>query len=308
MHTWTVVLLALGAALAFATSSTLKHASAGQVPDAQDLAPRSIGRFVTATLSHRLWLAGIGADVLGLVLQIIALHLGSLAVVQPLLVTGLIFALLIRQARHRRVSRPQILWGVVLTGALTGFLFLAGTAASVQPGETADRAPAVAAGAVGLVLAAACVGIGRLHPRGKRSAALLGVAVGTVFAATAALLKSLTNVAADHGVLAVLTSWQLYVVIVVGGLGLLLNQLAFQAGPLSASLPASSAVDPLFSIAIGVLVYDERIRHGTVPGVGLALLLFVLGVAVIALTRTESDPDPAPTAQAPARAPVPDGT
>jgi len=69
---------------------------------------------------------------------------------------------------------------------------------------------------------------------------------------------------------------------------LLLNQVAFQAGALSASLPAIATVDPLLSIAIGVIVYDEQIRHGLPAGAGLVLLLLVLGGAVIALARSEA--------------------
>ncbi len=48
--------VSLASAFAFAVSSSLKHLSAGQVPDAQDLGARSLGRFVRATLAHPLWL------------------------------------------------------------------------------------------------------------------------------------------------------------------------------------------------------------------------------------------------------------
>lgn len=51
-HGWMVVALSLSAALAFAVSSSLKHASAGQVPDAQDLHPKSLGRSVLANLAR----------------------------------------------------------------------------------------------------------------------------------------------------------------------------------------------------------------------------------------------------------------
>ncbi len=124
------------------------------------------------------------------------------------------------------------------------------------------------------------------------------MAVGTIYAATAALLKALTGIAL-HGPVALFTSWQLYAVVVAGAGGLLLNQLAFQAGPLASSLPAISTVDPLFSIALGVIIYDEQIRHGVVPGLGLGALLLVLGVAVIQLARAgiaaPTSPEPAET-------------
>lgn len=84
-----------------------------------------------------------------------------------------------------------------------------------------------------------------------------------------------------------LTSWQLYTVLLLGAAGLLLNQLGFQAGPLTASLPAIATLDPLLSIAIGVVIYDEQLREGIPAALGLTALLLVLGVAVIALTRAE---------------------
>ncbi len=72
---------------------------------------------------------------------------------------------------------------------------------------------------------------------------MLAFAAGTIYAATAALLKALTGIAL-HGRLALVTSWQLYAVIVAGAGGLLLNQLTFQAGPLAASLPPSPQWTP----------------------------------------------------------------
>jgi hypothetical protein len=285
-----VVLVTLAAALAFATSSALKHVSAGQAPDAGGMQPRALGRFVAATVSNRYWLGGIAADAVGLSLQLVALHLGALGVVQPLLLTGLLFALLLRGRSQGRISAREIGWACVVVASLAGFLALAGTANSVLPVDGIDHKPAVAAAVVGAVLAVACVALGRRTTRQGRSAALLGIAVGAVYATTAALLKALTTIALE-GVGPLLTSWQLYVVVVLGATGLLLNQLAFQAGPLSASLPAIATVDPLLSIAIGVVVYDEQIRQGVPAALGLGTLLLVLGVAVIALVRTEHTPD-----------------
>ena len=221
---------------------------------------------------------------MGLSLQVAALHLGALAVVQPLMISGLLFALILRQRTLHHTSHREIGWAVLVTLCLAGFLLLAGTAHQPVTNEPPDRALAVAAAVVGVVLAVGCVLLGRRRsPRG-RSAALLGVAVGTIYAATAALLKALTGIAL-HGPVALFTSWQLYAVLIAGAGGLLLNQLAFQAGPLAASLPAIAMVDPLFSIALGVIIYDEQIRHGLTAGVGLGVLLLVLGVAIIQLAR-----------------------
>lgn len=286
LHEWVVVALGLGAAFAFALSSSLKHVSAGHHPDAQSMHPGKLRRFVGAMLSHPLWLGGIGCDLVGLTLQIFALHLGKLTVVQPLLVSGLLFALVLRQFHDRHhITRRQLGWATILCVALAGFVVLALSGNSPHIHETADRWPAVVVGACGIVLAGVSVELGRRQRHGGRSAALLGVAVGTIYAALAALLKAVTDIV-TRSPLDVFTSWQLYVVVIIGALGLLLNQLAFQAGPITASLPATATVDPLLSVVVGVVVYDEHIRSGPGGGVVLALLVILLGAAVIQLART----------------------
>ena len=290
MIDWAVVGLSLAAAFFFAVSTTLKKASA---PPADDAAPLSGGDVVAVarTLKHPLWLAGIVADVLGLALQITALHFGALTVVQPLLVSGLLFALLLRHWGSPLITRAEIGWALTLSGCLIGFLILSGSVSGAQQPATADRLPAVIAAAVGVMTALACLSIARRRVPPAGRAALIGVAVGAVYATTAALIKATTNVLSRHGPLAMLSSWQLYVLLGLGAIGLFLTQLAFRAGPLTASLPAISTVDPLLSVAIGVLVYDEHLRRGPLGGALLAVLLLLLVAAVVGLGRVELTED-----------------
>ncbi|MEO9236542.1 MAG: DMT family transporter [Jatrophihabitantaceae bacterium] len=284
---WPVVGLSLGSALAFAASTNLKHSSAGQIPDMKRFRAGALARFIGATLSHRLWLAGIVTDAIGLSLQVLALHLGDLAVVQPLLISGLLFALLLRRRKGRPVTGHEVRWAFVLTGCLIAFLFLAGTNSAGPSDSGPDRLPAAVAAGVGVLVALTCIVLAHRRRPAADAAALMGVAVGVVYAASAALLKGLTD-RAVHGPWATLTSWQLYTVIVVGAIGLLLNQLAFQAGPLTASLPAIATVDPLLSIVVGVLVYDEHIHRGPWSGVGLVALMLLLAVSVIQLGKVDT--------------------
>ncbi len=291
MSSWAFVLAGVGASIAFAVSTHLKHLSAADAPDAQDLRPGAIGRFVRATLSHRLWLGGIVADVFGLALQIIALHLGPLAAVQPLLILSLLFALLLRQRQRQQLNAVEIGWAVLVVCALGGLLTVAGTAG--RP-SAADRGPAMSVGAAVLVVAVGCLLLGRWRRGANRGAAVLGVAVGAIYAVTAALLKALGDRGLHHP-FAVLWSWQLYAVLAFGAAGLVLNQLAFQAGPLSASLPAIATVDPLLSVFIGVWVFDERIRQGVLADCGLTVLLLVLGGGVFQLARLNAAANATPT-------------
>jgi hypothetical protein len=284
---WHVVVLSLGAALAFAISTNLKHSSAAQAPDVSLLRVGTMARFIRATLSHRLWLAGILADAVGLTLQMLALHLGALAVVQPLLISGLLFSLLLRRRQGRPISGAEVRWALVLTGCLIAFLSLAGTDPGAG-GDGPDRLPAAVAAIAGVGLALTCLMLAHRRRPAADAAALIGVAVGIVYAATAALLKALTD-RAVLGPWSALTSWQLYTVLVVGAIGLFLSQLAFQAGPLTASLPAIATVDPLLSIVVGVLIYDEHIHRGPWSGLGLVALLALLGASVIQLGKVDVD-------------------
>ncbi|HEU5269714.1 MAG TPA: DMT family transporter [Jatrophihabitans sp.] len=296
---WLVVGLSLGSALSFAGSTNLKHSSAGEMPEVPRMRAGALARFVSATLRHRLWLAGTVTDVIGLSLQILALHFGDLAMVQPLLISGLLFALLLRRRQGRPLTGHEVRWALVLTGCLVAFLFLVGAQPSGPDADGADRLPAAVAAGVGALLALACVGLAHRRKPAADAAALMGVAVGVVYAATAALLKAITD-RAVLGPWALLTSWQLYTVIAVGAIGLLLNQLAFQAGPLTASLPAIATVDPLLSIVVGVLVYDEHIHRGPWSGAGLVVLMLLLGTAVIELGKvdvTGREPSAVPKAE-----------
>lgn len=280
-----VVLLSVGAALGFAASTNLKHASAAHLP-MPGLKARSIGRFVAGMASHPLWLLGMVADVAGLILQVLALHVGALAVVQPLLVTGLIFSVLLRQFAATSPRWSDLGWAGVLVAALVGFLFVTGTASGTQSTEAPDRLPALVAAVTGVIVAVMSVWLARRLRPAATSAALLGVAVGLIYAADAALLKSATDQAA-RGAAALFGSWQVYAVVVVGGLGLFLCQLAYQAGPLTASQPTITAVDPLASVAIGVVIFDEHLRRGPWIGAALFVLVGVLALAVVQLGRNQ---------------------
>jgi hypothetical protein len=90
-----------------------------------------------------------------------------------------------------------------------------------------------------------------------------------------------------HGPLGLAVSWQLYGLIAVGVCGLVLNQLSYQAGPLAASLPAITVIDPLVAVLLGVTIYDENLRHSPLALLGELISLAVLAYSTILLTRDE---------------------
>lgn len=280
---WGWIAAAIGAAFVFACSTQLKHLSSRDVPAAHTLRPGAVRALVAATVRHRYWLLGIGCDVVGLGLQIIALHLGPLVSVQAVLVLSLVFALVFRQLHQRRFRPVETSGALLVTAALAGLILLAHLRQGL--GSALDPGPALGAGVTLLVVLACTSLVGRRHEPGARLAVLLGITVGSTYATTAALLKQISNIGV-HDPVGIVTSWPLYVVVPLGLAGLVLSQIAFRSGPLSASLPAMSVADPLLSIVLGIAVFDERIRSGFVTGFGLGALLLVLVLGVIWLARS----------------------
>ncbi len=206
-------------------------------------------------------------------LQGAALAVGSLALVQPLLASELLFTLVVGSlVFHRRPDRRTWLAFASLAAGLALFL----GAAAPSPGrDTASPGGWAAAGLVLLAVVAGLVAVGRLV-RGAPRAALFGSASAVSFAGTAALLKEVTG-RLPQGVGAVLTQWPPYATAVVGLTAFLLLQSALRAGSLAASQPALTLGDALTSVALGWALFGEQVA------LGVRVLPEVIGVALIGL-------------------------
>jgi drug/metabolite transporter (DMT)-like permease len=130
---------------------------------------------------------------------------------------------------------------------------------------------------VGLaVLLALLLTLASKVPGEIRTLALAGGA-GVLYGVTAGIAKILLGLAQNHGVLALLTNWPLYALLVTGPAGFLLNQNAYQSDrSLSPALAVITVTDPLVGIAVGVLWLDEVLRSGPGPVIGEVLALGVL--------------------------------
>lgn len=263
-----VVAAALGAALLYAVASVLQHHSASGQPHEHTLRIRLLARLALRPL----WVAGIVADVGAYALQFYALGRGSLVLVQTLLVSGILFALPLGAAL-RRGRLTLVEWGgaAATVAGLALFLVMA------SPTAGRDHASVAAWGVIlgaTLVPAGLMVGWGGPGP-GVRRAALLAGATGMAYGLTAALTKATAQLL-DHGVTHLLTGWQTYALVLVGATSLLTAQSAFQAGPLRASLPILTVVDPVVSIVIGALGFGEGISvagpHPELEALGLMIL------------------------------------
>lgn len=279
----------LAAAFCFAVAIPLEHRAAGRTPEFGGYRPRELGAFVRQTVRNKWWLIGMGLNTIGFGLHAVALNLGPLAVVQPLLVTNMLFALPVNHwFRREPISGRELGWAAVLLVGLSGFLLI-GTVGVPHTRQPADVGPAIVAGVL-VVLTAGGLAIAARRAHRGVAPVLLGVATGVLFAVTASLVKEVTRLITDDPA-KLPSSWQLYALLVAGAVALLFNQLAYQAGPLSASLPAIAVVDPLVSILIGVTVFDEQLRHTPAAITGQVVCLGLLAVSGVVLARLEQSTD-----------------
>ena len=271
--------IALAAALLFSLGTVLQQQVAATASEEE---ARGAGFLLRLARQPR-WLAGIVADGLGFVAQAAALGLGRIVVVQPLLATSVVFALpLGAHFEHKRVSRPEILGALAVTAGLGAFLVIA------DPSGGVDNASATA-WVVSFAVAAVLCGALTLSARGRapvHRAALLGTAAGILFALSAALTKA-TVEQLDEGVLAVFEHWQLYALVVVGYVSMTLSQASLQAGALAPAVATQMALDPVASLFLGTLAFDETIHEdtGTLLAALVAFAVMIGGVAFLALRR-----------------------
>ena len=188
-----VVLLAVLAALFLAIGIVVRQRATMDVPE-----EHGVSAVMVLTLLRRpLWWAGTAAAVAGFVFQALALAYGSLLLVQPILVSALLFALpLSARLANRRVTRGEWLWAVVLTAALAVFVLLAKT----RPGDyEASVTPTAIVALVCTAVVSACV-IVATRTTGWKKAVLLAVAVGVLFGVVAMLTKLLMHLLTHDGV------------------------------------------------------------------------------------------------------------
>jgi hypothetical protein len=246
-------------------------------------------RILVDLVRQPLWLAAIGANIVGFALQVVALSFGSLAVVQPLLVFDLVFAVVIAWYLRKRSDMPY-------PGGRRGDVFLfsgvgaaavgvAGFLAIGQPtgGVTHASLSALPPLAIGLIVViGGCLLLAAKKPN-VRPLALAG-ACGACYGVAAFCIK-LVTAEVGHGPAALFGDWPIYILLVTGPVGFLLNQDAFQQGTFLAPVQAIiTSADPVISIALSILWLDVHVRNtpAAIAGEIVSLLVMIAGIIVTA--------------------------
>jgi drug/metabolite transporter (DMT)-like permease len=264
-------LFALGAALFIAIGDVIHQRSAHEDPD-ENLS--HLGLFLKLLKDTGWWIGSLVSAV-GFILQAAALGLGSVLLVQALLVTSLLFALPINaRFAHRRVTRWEWTWAALLAASVAVIVTVGNPTAGHARAtlETWGLVAAVLGPLIVVAVLAANVTTGAV------SAVLLALVSGALWGVFAVLTKGVVDILAD-GIVPLLKSPELYAWAGVGIAGTAWQQSSFRAGALTASLPTMTVTEPIVGSILGIVVLGEMLRPGEA---GLFVLIAAIAVMVVA--------------------------
>ncbi|MFD7923653.1 DMT family transporter [Streptomyces sp. NPDC059740] len=271
-----VWLLALSAACCLGFGFVLQQRAAQNAPVQDFLSLRLLW-----DLAHMpIWLAGIGAMIVGMVLNAWALGVGEITLVEPLIATNLLFAM----ALSRRITKAPLGWSgwlglLLLAGGVTAFIV-----AGQPKGGNSLAGPLRHWLIMGSVLGAALLLAGLSRRFGMAvEAGMLGVSGGLLYGLQDGLTRICGNRVDDGGLGDLFTSWEPYALVGLGVTSLVIVQSAFEAAPLRMSLPALTASQPLAGILCGVGFLGDQLRVtvGALAWQAVGLVAIIVGIVVI---------------------------
>lgn len=272
------ITLSLAAALLFAVASVLQQRGTTTIADDE-----ALGAGMVASLFRRpVWVAGIVADVAGFGVQAAALAVGSLLLVQPILVTTLLFALpLAARANRRRLTVEEWAWSGLLICCLALFVRVGEPTAGLDRPPFESWLPALV---ICIPLVGGCIVAAGSLPHGSRRSLVLAVAAGVLLGLSAPLTKSAVD-GFGGGFVEGIRTWELWGMAITATLGTFWQQSSYQAGDVQTSLPTVTVLKPVIAMALGLSAYQERLDIGEVTD--LLLLASVIGMvaATVALGR-----------------------
>ncbi len=276
------LILALLSAATFAVSTSVQHQAAEGAPESA----RGLLGLLGYLVRRPAWLVGQVLATCAFVLHASALHAGPIAVVQPIVVSGIVWAVPARAAMSRRMPSLTELRAVLVT-ALGLAVFL------VASDPTAGSPASLGAGTIGFAVAGVAVAgaanalAARVTDDPRRKAFFLGVVGGVLFGLVAGLVKLTLQELNSGGVHAMLTTWPTYALVLAGVGGVLTNQRAYRVAGLSASMPALNIVNGLTALAFGFTVFHEVPRHSPLFLVLEGVALACMAVGLWMLIRLE---------------------
>jgi drug/metabolite transporter (DMT)-like permease len=273
--------LSFACSLCFAAGYVLQYHEAHQAPDRLAFSPK----LILELARHRIWVAGIIVMFVGSGLQSAALACGSLAVVEPILCTTLLFALPLSAAWRRERLKRRDWYGAVAVCVGLGLLLGVGSPSIGKPSMPQSQWLLVTLAAWGAAFT--CVSIGKRTSSAASRAALIGAASGILSGLQDALTHYLFHQMSVHGAFSQTLTWEMWVNVAAGFYSIALMQSAYKAGPLTAGLPTIAVGEPIVGMLIGVIGLSEHLNASTTALTFECLGGVVMVAGTWALCRSE---------------------
>jgi drug/metabolite transporter (DMT)-like permease len=280
-------LLALISAVFFALAAALQQRGQFSLARAGNAVHGASG--LVRLLVVPVWLLGTSVLLIGYATQGAALDRGKLVIIQPLLVTTIVWTLpLGHWLTRQHVARRQVAGAAVVVVGLALFVLVGDPDAGVDNAST--RSFLVAVLAVSAVVASLLIW---LHAKTAPTlrAAVYGVCAGLYFGLSALFAKPVINdlhvsVAQAAG------DWRTWALLGFGFIAFLIQQLSLATGQLAPAMAAVSVSNPAISVLLGIALYQERLtRPWWHVLIAFTALLAALGGAVmITLANRETSP------------------
>jgi glycosyltransferase involved in cell wall biosynthesis len=282
MNTIIAIGCAALAACCYAAAVAREHSAVRAAGSGRLLSAREL----VSVLRSRRWQVGALLGVAGGGLHITALSLAPLVIVQPIGVLSLVMTVLVGFRTRGIAVAPVVRAAVVsVCAGLAGFVVVAtadgaSSVGSIRPGP----AQAVAAGA--LVLAAT-----GLSARGRARCLLLAASAAVLFGTGSALIRAASQLIIQAGSVPGGLGLAAEAVLLMVAGGWLLHQ-AYASGPAAVVIAATTVIDPLSAVAVGIAFYGEAARTSLPQAATQAGFALLAVAGVIVLARSIPDPRP----------------
>ncbi|MEX5267981.1 DMT family transporter [Kocuria sp. CPCC 204721] len=279
---WIAVALALSSAVCLALGTqTQSVAVTGHTEG--PLTPRGLWPLVR----NLRWLSGLALLGLGTVLNVAALSLATVTVVQPIGVIALVITTLLH-ARHRHLIINRRTWLAVALCSVGGATFVVcaviGTDPTHVPGTRAENT--VVALLVGLVV---LIGVCELFVRRHRISMFYVLGAGLLYGFVAVLVRLTATTITSSG-FADIRWTSVLMIVVAAALGGWMVQCAYSCGPPDLVIAGLTVVDPMVGVALGLVVLGEAgdsFTGALGTAMGLAGLVAIVGVVVLSRHHPE---------------------
>ena len=239
---------------------------------------------IVETSKNKLWRIGVIAEGIAALLELVALYFGSLLLVEPLLMTNLVFLLAIV---HFRMKRPVLIreWlGIIfICIGISVFIAVAKPHGGRGTFGLVWLAPITI---IGLLMALGAMTTRRLTNNPKRRGSVGAVVAGLSLGMTAALTR-LTMIQLHSGIVSTLVRWPLYALIVSAFVSIITVQVGYGSGPLTITQSMLEISSLIVSTLLGLLIFGDTISTSLTAIIieTISFVIVVVGVIIVSTSK-----------------------